>query len=300
MIDSDEISVVVQGNIYEESYTSHTLKSVRRMLPKAEIILSTWNNSRTEGLDYDKLVLSEDPGHNIDNINRQICNTVAGIRAASHKYILKIRSESVIKGIDFIKVFDAFPLHGREMHFLKNRIVICGATPSRTDNWFHIIDWYFFGLKEDILDFWNLPYCDDSQIYKGADALYFDAHRYLLVSFIQKYYPLRYAAYPDNTEENRIIYEKIMAENFIILEQDKYGIESLKYPYTFEQKPWNRILQVYYNFTFHEWKQLYNKYCGGKLKIKYSLREQFGIRYYTPVRNLRNRLARNRLRNNRC
>ena len=60
-IKSKDISVVVQGAINSE-VTPKCLESIRKYLPEAEIILSTWEGSDVVGLDYDKLVLNKDPG----------------------------------------------------------------------------------------------------------------------------------------------------------------------------------------------------------------------------------------------
>lgn len=59
-IDTKDISVVVQGAV--GGYTPVCLASVRKHLPESEIVLSTWKGSNVEGLDYDVLVLSDDPG----------------------------------------------------------------------------------------------------------------------------------------------------------------------------------------------------------------------------------------------
>ena len=58
------ISVVVQGPILPFQ-TAICLKSIRKFLPKAEIILSTWEGSNINDLDYDVLVLNKDPGAEI-------------------------------------------------------------------------------------------------------------------------------------------------------------------------------------------------------------------------------------------
>ena len=60
-IDTNDISVVVQGAI-DQINTPKCLRSIRKRLPGAEIILSTWEGSPIDGLDYDKLVLNKDPG----------------------------------------------------------------------------------------------------------------------------------------------------------------------------------------------------------------------------------------------
>ena len=60
-ITSRDISVVVQGPIHK-TRTKKCLQSIRKNLPAAEIILSTWQNSSVNGMDFDILVANEDPG----------------------------------------------------------------------------------------------------------------------------------------------------------------------------------------------------------------------------------------------
>lgn len=101
MIKPDEISVVVQGEI-ERDATPKCLKSIRRFLPGAEIVLSTWEGRSCEGLDYDILVLNVDPGpsdlirqypfEQVNNCNRQIVSTKNGINKSSKKYVLDRKS----------------------------------------------------------------------------------------------------------------------------------------------------------------------------------------------------------------
>lgn len=55
VVSKHDISVVVQGAI-DPHLTPMCLQSIRKHLPGAEIILSTWQNSRVDGLNYDKLV----------------------------------------------------------------------------------------------------------------------------------------------------------------------------------------------------------------------------------------------------
>ena len=83
MIDSKDISVIVQGSINKKE-TVKCLKSIKKILPKAEIILSTWEESDVTNLDnlYNILLLNKDPGASYyykteteikyNNLNRQI------------------------------------------------------------------------------------------------------------------------------------------------------------------------------------------------------------------------------------
>ena len=60
-IDTKDISIVVQGAV-DPKNTPKCLTSIRKYLPGAEIILSTWEGTDCTGLDYDVLVLNKDPG----------------------------------------------------------------------------------------------------------------------------------------------------------------------------------------------------------------------------------------------
>ena len=86
MIKTEDISVVVQGAINKEE-TPKCLKSIRKFLPEAEIILSTWEGSDISAIDglYDVLLLNKDPGCGYyyknesgiksNNLNRQLVST---------------------------------------------------------------------------------------------------------------------------------------------------------------------------------------------------------------------------------
>ncbi len=98
MINNADISVVVQGPVQarddrpmDEGITYRSLQSIRQYLPGAHIILSTWPDQNLQGLDYDELVICEDPGPNIYryladgtpgklNNNRQIVSSREGLK----------------------------------------------------------------------------------------------------------------------------------------------------------------------------------------------------------------------------
>lgn len=287
MVDSYDVSVVVSGPILgternPKEYTERACLSVRQFLPNAELILSTWENEDVEGIEYDKLILSHDPGPNIGNVNRQICSRKAGIMGANRKYVLAIRSESEIKRLDFMEYLDMFNNHKEEFCFLNHRIVIPATYPACRGELFHIGDWYFFGHKEDLLSFWDLPYMDDNMYNKTMDDILYNPHRYLITAFVKKFYPLTFLKKNDITSENRMIYESVVAENFVVTGFYEYGIESLKYPLSY--KFFNKLFHKEAGYTFCEWKELYNKYSEGNLKIKKSIYERFIINICIPLK----------------
>ena len=56
-INPKDVSVVVQGAV-DAKHTPRCLASIRKYLPGAYIILSTWEGQKVEGLDCDKVVTS--------------------------------------------------------------------------------------------------------------------------------------------------------------------------------------------------------------------------------------------------
>ena len=113
MISSKDISIVIQGAI-NPTETPKCISSIRHNLPEAEIILSTWEGSDTSNLDYDKLVLNQDPGATSitkkikNNMNRQLLSTQNGLKIAEKKYVLKLRSDLILSNTNFLKYFDKF------------------------------------------------------------------------------------------------------------------------------------------------------------------------------------------------
>ena len=112
-IKPEEISIVVQGPIMP--YTANCLAGTRRVLPDSEIVLSTWKDSDVSGLDYDKVVFSDDPGGDklflendqlLNNVNRQIISAYSGIKAATRKYVIKMRTDFEIVSDGFLSCFE--------------------------------------------------------------------------------------------------------------------------------------------------------------------------------------------------
>ena len=82
-IKSEEVSVVIQGTICD--ITPMTIASIRKYLPNAIIIISTWVECDVSGLDYDEVIINIDSGgkacskwpewKRINNINRQLVSS---------------------------------------------------------------------------------------------------------------------------------------------------------------------------------------------------------------------------------
>lgn len=171
MITSKEISVVIQGAVSKK--TVILIRSIRKYLPEAEIVVSTWKKSKADGLDIDKLVLNEDPGalsavidkKRVFNINRQIVSSIAGIRAATRPYILKCRSDMELLGTDFLTFWDKYPKRDPEYTIAEHKIIIPSLYTIKGEflgdkfhpTPFHISDWYAFGTRNDMIKLFDIP-----------------------------------------------------------------------------------------------------------------------------------------------
>ena len=174
MIDSKDISVVVQGAI-DNIETRKCLISIRKYLPDAEIILSTWEGSDTSSLDYDQVIYNKDPGAIIidesdgkkiyNNMNRQLLSTQSGLDKVKRKYTLKVRSDLILNGNSFLKYFDKFQKRIDNYKLFERKIIIPSLVTRyyinlyKKSGWaltpFHFSDWWFLGLTKDVKTYFS-------------------------------------------------------------------------------------------------------------------------------------------------
>jgi hypothetical protein len=299
-IQNSEISVIVQGPIFGNSmditklrYTLLSLKSIRKYLPGAEIILSTWFDSDISDLDYDYLVLNSDPGK-IDvisdgnripyNINRQIVSTKNGILKSNRKYILKIRSDVVLKGDKIIKLFDIYTKRCENFKLLSKRVItsnVSAFNPNKNDRRvFNPSDWIYFGLRSDILKIWNIDLMNlDELDMKISEGLYdqkynISGEQFLWLNLIKKEININLPYMRYITDELVKTSEISIVNNLVIYSNSELRIESKKY---LNNSSFIKFKNYSVYYSHQEWKQLYKKYCDNniilipdyKLKIYY-------------------------------
>ena len=242
MIKSEDISVVVQGAI-DTKTTAKCLKSIRRYLPKSEIILSTWKNSNREGLDYDILVENDDPRAivqdrvygGINNTNRQLVSTQGGLYKATRKYILKLRTDFYLKGNNFLNYWDKFPKCDEQNKYFNHRVIVALVYSRETSNVncaalpFHVSDFYFFGEAEDIKNYFlNTKLMPDSDLanynykydYKKpylTPTMRYSPEQYLCLSFFKQFQAINFEDWTDWQDENISQSKKLLYNNFIFL-----------------------------------------------------------------------------------
>lgn len=281
MILTNDISVVVQGPITE--FTERTLQSIRKVLPEAELILSTWKESNLENLDYDIVKLSEDPGGyefcldcgQLYNVNRLIVSTREGVKIAKKHYVLKLRSDMELHTNDFINYFHSFPSK-TEYTFLNKKILI-GNIYTRNPHisydkmLFHIGDFFYFGLKEDILKIFDIELAtQDIASYfrnykfqpKHSTKIFckYFPEQYIWLSFIQKYYSIDVEHRFDSNKYLIYLHDKILVSNCILIDLKENGIDCLKYPVS---KIKDKDLLSHTDYVY-----LYNKICNKSIHVE--------------------------------
>lgn len=227
MISSQEISVVVQGAILREGdMTKRCCESVRRFLPGAEIILSTWEGQNVDGISCDICIMNQDPGAvsllfknygeiKKSNINRQIVSSYKGVEFASRKYVMKLRSDTVLLGSTIINIIN-------EKFCESEQRIMCFEPINPiyiNDGVYGVCDFWFFGLKDSMRKLWNIPL----QIPHENDGEYDQSpEEYILGAYCKE----------NNIAKinNRKEYISVLCNEFMIVQCNRSKIRNLKYP----------------------------------------------------------------------
>ncbi|WP_429193755.1 WavE lipopolysaccharide synthesis family protein [Aeromonas veronii] len=175
-INDQDITFVVQGPVQAskersqiDGVTSQCLKSIRTHFPTSTIILSTWKGQNIDGLDFDQVLLLEDPGQNIImndgdviklNNNRQLYGVHMGLAMVTTPYAVKIRSDNLITGRGFLELYQKYVNVQRDCDFcyLENRVITSSAffisSHYGKPVFFHKSDLFDFGQTSDLLKIW--------------------------------------------------------------------------------------------------------------------------------------------------
>lgn len=288
--DPENISVIVQGPIagrpadpHARRLTLRGIESVRRHLPGAEIVVSTWKGADVTDLPFDRVVESDDPGGmRCDdwpntrsafatpyNANRQIVSTREGVRAATRPYAMKLRSDMMLTGTGFLDYFGRYPARNAEWRILRERVV--------APNWFsrdprgashlafHPSDWFHFGRTEDLMDLWDSPLTDAEMPlwFKsrpmppeyGETHLYYryTVEQYTWLAFLRKHGEVPFEHKLDANPRAVALSELALVNNLVIADIGDLGLRFLKYKSSLVS--WGTL------YTHGEWQRLYRQYC---------------------------------------
>jgi len=251
-ISSNLISIVIQGPLYRghepERGINACIASVRRHLPEAEIITSTWIREDVNGLDTDQLVTSADPGFFMDysgnmiNTNRQLVSTLAGIKASTRPYVMKLRADLKLTtpALASIGAFQKNSPAGRQ-RFFKEPITLTTLfirDPARFPMLYHISDLVQFGRREDMLTFWDQPiFAEDALCltqprknlfgsYQGFSRIRLNPEQALMIGMLRKCgLPIHLDHSCQIRTEDLDLWESILSHNFHVLDYETAGID---------------------------------------------------------------------------
>lgn len=278
MINQSDISIVVQGAVNSE-ITAQALNSLRRVFPNGEIILSTWEGSDISNLTFDKLILSEDLGSYVadeiagvpNNVNRQLVSTIAGIKYATKKYILKTRTDIFLNSDSFLSCFEKYDKI--KSPYFQNRLLICNyytRNPRVFPVCFHPSDWLVFGRADDVRKYFeNIPLmsAEDGEWFKTHEktsAVFtnylcrYNPEQHIFINFLRGFGSVECGCYYDCTPELIEQTERAFAECFVVLNYGK------QLDITFSKYNPNRYLERHMLISYWQWKALYKHYCENK------------------------------------
>ena len=291
------ISVVVQGpvQVYQgrkqaEGITKKCLLSIRKQLPGATIILSTWQGQDVSDLEYDKLVLCVDPGQNKDgycpgNYHRQVNSTKAGLACVQTPYAIKLRSDNFLVGNEFVQIQQSFKENALEGKVFKEKVVINSNLFRRTSNGHRVIfnasDFFYYGLTCDLKLIWDQPAFTEqlfseqllakSQLrkkgYKALEAEQVYCQIWLK-RLVNKAPLLIHRA--DANQKDIAFWELFLANNIIIADPETMGLGLRIHS--------KRKLKRANEYSHLDWLKLYRNYCNKKQTIPFTF-DQFQLQF---------------------
>ena len=287
MIDSSEISVVLQGPVRNQ--TAISIQSIRTLLPSAVIILSTWETENTENLDCDIVIKCKEPQSFIqnrrlgtkNNMNRMIRSTKEGIKGASRAYILKMRSDLVLDSLRFLKTFEQYPDKNDKSIFSHKILVPCVYSRVRLRNHltpFHLSDWAAFGKREDILKLFletteaKEPEFTEWFLIKKHKSIYGDTtirmapEQYLIYSaYRRNFNDIDFEDCSDVNIQTQEISNRFIVGNFIVSEYRYSGFKLPKYEVSFDERMLGT--DFFDLWTHFNYEMAYKKYCNPSFTI---------------------------------
>lgn len=278
-----DITVIVQGAVYD-GITDKVIASVHQHLPNAHIIFSTCDAVVPDNITgYDELIISPDPGsytyadrpgEKENNINRQIVNTLAGLRRTRTKYALKLRSDFVLTGNSFLSFFNTFPLVDPSYRVFDQKILSCcyfARNPNSDMPFpFHPSDLAFFGQTQDLIKLFDIPLMSKAQAYWNMSDRHqyqYVPEQYLFINCLRKNgFDANCNFYNDCRPEGIEQTERYFASNFIFLDFAQFNLSHYKNTFSIKVHP-NAFMSCY---THVEWQRLYQKYIDSQITIPHT------------------------------
>ena len=247
-IKHSDITVIIQGNA-----DNHTLRFTHWLCttyPEIYVVVSCWENNSIdqELINYEHVTVikSADPGtisvpkFKTDNIKRQIISTRRGLEKVKTKWAIKIRSDMTFNPNKLIYFLNQLkPMTNSPFRIYNNQVGVTQLTtlaPQKSGLYFHICDWVYFGLSDDIREIFKAPLPEDSffrffEKCEGEQEIcsQYRSETHLVLHSIQSRFKIIYpfSGFKDYNLEK--LSEKIMSANFCVFNSWNLGIKSNKH-----------------------------------------------------------------------
>ncbi|TCT44632.1 WavE lipopolysaccharide synthesis family protein [Martelella mediterranea] len=296
-MEAKDITFLLQGAV-DKKIVREILADLRRHFDGARVILSTWHGMDTEGLDCDEVVRSDDPGFfyysdrpgdKMNNVNRQIVGTCAGLERVETPYCFRMRTDFRLDGNRFLQYFGAFPHAEDQYRFFSEKLLAASyfsRNPrSRTRFPFHPSDLAFFGRTDDIRLLFNVPLMPEEEACWDRDNKRYNRYtpeQYIFINALRQAGRSVPCAYFNDDNERAIAEtERYFASNFVFLTFEQFNLVPSKPTFFMKVHP-NSFMTCY---THNEWLGLYKKHVDASIRVPDHDPERERIEvFYKPYR----------------
>lgn len=147
-------------------HTRRAVDAVRRWLPGAQLVLSSWRGTVPSDLGADLVVENNDPGSpGRTNTNRMLRSAQSGLARISRPFALKLRTDAILDGTGFLDWWNLDAPRGDELAVFSERLITMNVAVRPA--WgpasllFHPSDCVQFGNVDDVRRFWAVPEIDE-------------------------------------------------------------------------------------------------------------------------------------------
>lgn len=259
-IKCQDVSFVVQGPIVtnEEKKvgiysTKDVLLSIRRYFPEAEIVLSTWENSNVEDLDYDLITQNIDPGamvisyhmfaadqisqqerkEAVFNVNRLLISAVNGIEKCTRRYVVKTRTDIIFTSSNLLykmgHIANDRPIKSKYA-LLDKKVLSTNyyvRDPLKSNILFHPSDILIAGQKKDVYVLFNQELAVKEDFIDDFSILRLVNEQYLFTKLIRSVYNKALSVetlMAVKKIDNFILSENFIFNNFLMYTPQELGV----------------------------------------------------------------------------
>lgn len=246
-VDPRDVGVVIQGAMTDA--VPGLVAAIRRHLPGASVLLSTWQGAATSGLAVDEVLHNVDPGalpcHVLSggrapdiNCNRMVRSTLAGLRALDRPLAVKLRTDCRLDHAGVLSCLAELPPAVGDLAIFERKVGISsvytrhpGKSPTGL---FHPADTVQFGLTADLVELWDVPlmtetdagwFLDPAVAHPLADTsprFYNEQHVFLAA--LRRRHPVDVESRVHRSSELEAMSNRALCQNFVVVEPWASGL----------------------------------------------------------------------------